>query len=394
MIILSKNDVVPRQFLLDTLRESMKKGIKIEVPTEDLEIASKRQKDALEVLQKEYGIDNPNSNKQLAQYAYEHDELLQYVQDERTGKISFAADNLTKLLDANIPIAGVLNRYKDATNIIKNVNMVISCMGPDSMVHPIVSTQNTNRISYTEPAIMNISKHLLWKMVKSRNPEYELWSVDVRNQEPWIMAHLVDDDKLKEIIQRSYLEKESFYKIIFETIYDRKVENEFEYSEFKMGWNMLTYGGTKKGLLEKCRAIDANALYAFFASLAGYKRYSAECWKMAARNVTTDLTYFGSEVHSDKVGKTKLAKSLADIKVQGTGADILAFLVKGIIDNINNDTTLRNRIEIYYTRHDELIFMVKRNTGETDADITKILHDISDHMIVGWVPFMTEIEKI
>ena len=157
---------------------------------------------------------------------------------------------------------------------------------------------------------------------------------------------------------------------------------------------MLTYGGTKKGLIERCKAIDGAKLYDFLTKLPAYKQYNAACYSKAARGINTDSTYFGSAVHSDAFGTSALARSLADIAIQGTGADILAFLVAHINNEINDDPALRNRVEIYYTRHDEIIFMIKRNENESDEEITQLLKDLTSHMISGWVPFMTDVEKI
>ncbi len=396
MIILNKTDVVPRDRLVTYLEKSMEKGIKVEMPTEELVTAQKRQADALAVLRTEYKIDNPNSNPQLAEYALASGDalLLSIVQDPRTGKISFAKENMARLLQTDIPFAGVLKRYKDATNIIKAINSVMKHQTANGMVHPTIGLQNTNRISYLEPALMNIDKKILWKMIKSRNEGWELWSVDVKNQEPWIFAHLIGDEALTDIIKETYMRRESFYKVVFERVYGRAVDNDYEYNEFKMGWNMLTYGGTKKGLLERCKAIDGAKLYDFRAKLPGYKQYNSACYAKAARGVNVDSTYFGSAVVSDAFGTSALARSLADIAIQGTGADILAFLIAHILDAINDDPALRNRIEIYYTRHDEIIFMIKRNVGETDEDIKQILSDLTSHMVAGWVPFLTDVEKI
>ena len=203
MIILNKTDIVPSAGLEKYLIESMEKGIKVETPTDELAFAQRRQNDALAVLRNEYGIDNPNSNKQLAEYALasRDDLLLSIVQDPKSGKISFAKENMARLLETDIPFAGVLKRYKDATSLIKAVTMIMKCQLPDGRVHPTVSTVNTNRISYTEPPLMNIDKRILWKMVKSRNEGWELWSVDVKNQEPWIFAHLVGDEVLTDIVK-------------------------------------------------------------------------------------------------------------------------------------------------------------------------------------------------
>lgn len=396
MIILNKTDEVPREELINYLQCSMNKGIKVETPTEDLKTAEKRLQDALSVLKNEYGIENPNSSQQLSEYALasKNELLLSIVQDPYTGKISFAKENMARLLETDIPFAGVLKRYKDAANIIKAINTVMKHQLTDGKVHPIVSLQNTNRISYTEPALMNIDKKILWKMVKPRNEDWELWSVDVKNQEPWIFAHLIGDETLTDIVKETYMRKESFYRVVFERLYGRPVDNDYEYKEFKTGWNMLTYGGTKKGLVERCKVIDGAKLYDFLTKLPAYKKYNSDCYSKANKGIKMDMTYFGSPVISDAVGTARLARSLADIAIQGTGADILAFLVKEINEAINDDSELRGRVEIYYTRHDEIIFMIQRNTGETDEDIEQLLHNLSDHMISGWVPFLTDVEKI
>lgn len=396
MIILNKTDKVPREFLVNFLENSMKKGIKINTVETEYEDAKKRMQDAADVLKHQYDIDNPNSSVQLADYALISGDkaLIDIVTDNKTKKISFNKANMARLLELDNPFASVLNRYKVASNKLKNITMIQKFV-KDNYIHPTVTLQNTNRISYIQPALMNIDKTILWKMVQSRNEGWGLWSVDVKNQEPWIFAHLIGDETLTDIVKETYMRKESFYKIVFERLYGRPVENDYEYKEIKTGWNMLTYGGTKKGLLDICKTIDGAKLYDFLTKLPAYKRYNGECYSKARRGVRTDMTYFGSAVTSDKPsGTVQLARSLSDITIQGTGADILAFLVAHITDAINDDPKLRNRIELYYTRHDELIFMVNRKLGETDEDIKNILQSLSAHMINGWVPFMTDVEKI
>ena len=408
MIILNKNDEVPRQYLLDFLRSSMQKGIPVTIPEDELADATKRLNDAKAILQTEFGIANPNSNPQLTEYALRsNDEDIHICCfDERKQKYSFAAENIAKLIAKNNRFAIILQRYKDAAAIIKNIESVQKFKSPTytsaegkvierGMIHPMVSLQATNRISYTDPALMNISKKILWKMIEPRNEGWELWSVDVKNQEPWIFSHIINDVTLTKCVEEAYTRKESFYKVVFEHVYGKPVTNDYEYTEFKTGWNMLTYGGTKQGLLERCKVIDGAKLYEFYSKLPGYKAYSAECRRKAYKGITKDTTYFGSIVESGSTFSTSaLARSLADIPIQGTGADILALLVKNINTNIMDDPNIRGRIEIYYTRHDEIIFQFKRNPGETDEDIIKIFHDIADHMIDAWVPFMIDVERV
>lgn len=396
MLIINKTDIVPRKYLVDYLEQSMKKGVNIEVPEAEMKDAQRRQADALNILRTDFGIDNPNSNPQLAEYALSSGDvqLLNIVQDPKTKKISFAKNNMARLLETDIPIAGVLKRYKDASSIIKAIKMVTDFRLPNGRVYPKISLQNTNRISYTEPPLMNISKQVLWKMVQSRNEGWELWSVDVKNQEPWIFAHFLNDEILKSIVQDAYMRKESFYKVAFERVYGYSVTDDYEYTEFKTNWNALTYGATKKGVIERCKLIDGAKLYTYFSKLPGCKAYTANCYSKAARGINIDATYFGSEVRSDAYGTVALARSLADIGVQGTGADILAFLVKHINESIEDDPSLRDYIEIYYTRHDEIVFMVKRKDGETDEDIEYNLRSLTEHTVSDWVPFMVEVEKI
>lgn len=394
MIILSKTDEVPRDYFLDFLRARAKEGIKVEKPVNEYEDAVRRKEDALAVIKNEYGIANPNSHKQLSEYALaSNDSLLLSCVMDYAGKLSFNEESIAKLLEVDHPFGAVLQRYRNATSIIKNIDMIMSCVDSRGLVHPIVSLQNTNRISYTQPALMNINKKILWKMIKPFEG-YELWSMDVKNQEPWIFAHLVGDKELTNLVQEAYMRKESFYKVVFEHVYGRPVTNDYEYKEFKVGWNMLTYGGTKEGLLAVCKSIDGNKLYKFFSGLPAYKEYTAKNRRLAYHKVNTLSTYFGSTVVSDKVGVNALARSLADIGIQGTGADILALLVKNINMNIMDSPELRDKVSIYYTRHDEIIFQVKRDAGETDEDIEKILRELCDHMIDVWVPFMIDVEKI
>lgn len=398
MIIMNKNNKVPREFLLDVLRTNMKEGIEVSLPFLELRDAEKRRQDALTILQEEFLIENPNSPDQLKNYAIRSGDkdIYECCFDQHKQKYSFAADNLAKLLERDSHFAIALKRFRDAKTIIDDLNMIKVNCDVHMRIHPTVSLQLTNRVNYIEPGLMTISKALLWKVIRPLESDWELWSVDVKNQEPWIFSHLIQDETLTQCVQEAYVNKKSFYKVVFEKVYGHPVENDYEYDEFKTSWNALTYGGTKQGLKARCKAVDGAAIYDFYTKLPGYKKYSAACWSKAAKGITKDVTYFGSTVEcaANKATKAALARSLADIPIQGTAADILAFLVKDINANIQDNARYRGRFKIYFTRHDEIIFQVKRNPDETDEDIVNIFHDIADHMVDQWVPFMIDIERV
>lgn len=308
----------------------------------------------------------------------------------RAGKWKVDAEAMKPLALAGREDAIDLLNYRKNKKYLETVESLIEARCGDGRIHPKVSLGITNRINYSKPALMNIPKDLLWAVVAPRKPGNLLISIDIKNQEPWIMANMLGIDRLKAMLSN----KGGLYERVFEDIFGR-LPSEIERREFKSVWLGLTYGLSCKGAEEMCNHIDAKEVYNYFSSFPEYKKYKSKCTALANKGVRYSETYFGTEVFAGDCDKFKLKRVLMDIGIQGTGSDILSLLVKHF-DSEVLDRGLEDKLMLYFSRHDETIV-------EADIDyvsevgkeeVFRILKDIFEHRIDDWEPFQVEIKEV
>ena len=229
-------------------------------------------------------------------------------------------------------------------------------------------------------------------------PMYEndyLWSVDIRNQEPWILAHMTGAKKLIELAEKASDSGSSMYKAVYMDIFGHEIESEEAYDEMKRAWNMLTYGGTLQGLLPRCKVINAETVFNYFKNIKELSDYRGRTFGLAKKMVQSATTVFGTTVFTDAVGG-HLQRSLMDIPIQGTGADILCLITQRIEAELSDMFGGESPIRIYFTRHDELIFDVDRGwQDENGSDTVKgLLKDVCSHRIDDWTAFGLDVEQL
>lgn len=165
--------------------------------------------------------------------------------------------------------------------------------------------------------------------------------------------------------------------------------------EFKVAWNAMTYGASSFGVENMCKNIDGKAVYKYFSKIEAFNNYRKNCTRLANNGIQTISTYFGSQLFAGEEDNGKLKRVLMDLPVQGTASDILSLLIKHADDEIIS-RGLIDKLSIYYTRHDEIIFEVSRNwVDSVGIDTVKaIIMDIVEHRVDDWVPFKVEIEEV
>lgn len=173
-----------------------------------------------------------------------------------------------------------------------------------------------------------------------------------------------------------------------------------ERKEFKTAWNALSYGASSFGISKMCKIIDGKKVYNYFNNLDSFKRYRKAIEKIVNEGKTCVSTVFGNVVYAgyDKVDKKALKRTLLDLPIQGTGADILSCLIRHFEDEVKN-RGLEHKMFIYYTRHDELIIEVNKDLVESNKDfVIETLKDLLEHQVIcngkEWEPFKIEIEMI
>lgn len=165
--------------------------------------------------------------------------------------------------------------------------------------------------------------------------------------------------------------------------------------EFKVAWNAMTYGAGYQGVEKICKHINGKLFYNYFSTIPEFKSYKTNCRKRAEMGIQTINTYFGTVLFAGEDNPNKLQRILMDLPIQGTAADILSLLLKHANEVIKNKG-LDGKLEVFYTRHDELIFEADKEWVD-EIGIEKayeIIRDITEHQVDNWIPFKVDVSEI
>lgn len=353
---------------------------------------------AMESIKSFYGIENPNSTKEWNRYldsnfSHNADVVATLYNND---KCSWSTDGKKMALLIHMDA----DRYKFATNLVAYRRIKKHCETIDNLlkycdkygiIRPTVSMGKTNRINYSEPALMNIPKKLLWGLLAPRKDGNILISVDIKNQEPWILINMLNIKELKEIIRNNPL---GLYNGIYDRVYGGE-PIEIQRDEVKTAWNALTYGATKFGVGQICMNIDSDLICKYFNSIKELKEYTGRCYGKANNKYRDVKTVFGTELRADGKTKGEIRRQLMDLPIQGTGSDILALLIENFDSYVRGRQLIRE-VTLYFPRHDELIIEIDRDyfnkVGE--AYVMDMARDMFEHQIDDWDPFQVKISRV
>lgn len=164
--------------------------------------------------------------------------------------------------------------------------------------------------------------------------------------------------------------------------------------EFKIAWNAMTYGAGLFGVEKMCKHIDGKRFYNYFSSIPEFRKYRNNCKSLADSGRNCINTFFGTTLYSDEENSFKLQRVLMDLPIQGTAADILSLLMRHTNEEIEKN--YKGKLEIYYTRHDEMIFEADRNwVMEVGIDnVLSIIQSMTEHQVDDWKPFKVEVKEL
>jgi hypothetical protein len=184
------------------------------------------------------------------------------------------------------------------------------------------------------------------------------------------------------------------YESIFKAWFNKDCTKE-ERAEFKMAWNALTYGSSKKNIEARCKLIDADLMYHNFNSIPELKKYREDCTRKGYGGVTSCKTIFGTELVCDARKGMALARQHMDYPIQGSGVDILAFLNTNLAD-MADSYGYGELIKPYFFRHDECIIQIDNALIDMlgDDGIDNFLKETFEHQIDSWVPFDVKISRL
>ena len=194
-----------------TLEILMRRGIRVDNVQKAYDYFTKTVEGTAVELKDEYGIDNPNSTKQIEYYLSNCDDADIYEVCYQNGKWTSNKEALETLKQKGYRFAELLMQYRKSKKLADAAKSLMSLSDSNGCVHPLVSLTKTNRISYASPALMNIPKKLLWDVVTSYKPGNKLWSADIKNQEPSILINIIGADELKPALNS----KSGLYEYMF-----------------------------------------------------------------------------------------------------------------------------------------------------------------------------------
>lgn len=167
-----------------------------------------------------YGVANPNSPKQIVEYISNlsskidpnsRNDIINICFDDQAGKWTTNADAMQALAGIGYTFAQDLLDYRHAKKYAESIEGIVKYADKDGLVHPQVSLNKTNRVSYSNPGLMTIPKKLLWHMIAPYTPGNILYSADIKNQEPSILINMTNATELKYALQS----EEGLYETMF-----------------------------------------------------------------------------------------------------------------------------------------------------------------------------------
>jgi DNA polymerase I-like protein with 3'-5' exonuclease and polymerase domains len=381
-------DVPNHDLAYEKLSESIAKGIRVDVEKVK-ELIKDYNKKAYDVSVEliSHGINNPNSPAQvkaafMKALAPEDVKLCEWQ-----GKITFKKEILNRLSEAGYGLADILKEYRNNKKYAENLQSLLEHTDSDGLIHPELTRGITNRFNYSKPALMNIPKKLLWDVIIPRGDGNVLYSIDIHQQEPYIIINMLEIEELLDLVR----EEGDFYKALYRAAFSHDCTEE-QRTEVKRAWNAMSYGATQASVCEYCTLFDGKVLYKYFNSIPEYKEYKNKCFSLSKKHTHATKTLFGTEIFADEEG-FKLARMLMNIPVQGTGADILAFLIENFYDKTLTATGQESSaLSLYYTRHDEIIVEVDGKYSE--ESVLKFLNEVFEHCIEDWEPFKLQIQRV
>lgn len=460
-----------------------------------------------------YGIDNPNSTKQLTEFIKDlssrvsldsKNDIINICYNDESDKWTTSAEAMEKLADLGYEFASDLLDYRHAKKYAEALESVSEAIDDCGLIHPTVSLGKTNRVNYSKPGIMTIPKELLWDIVKPYKDGNYLYSIDIKNQEPNLLINISGADELKYALESEEGLYETMYKNCFkprvlanvlvdtlpedrvykipelkalgtvspamysaskpltrdlycngkrvvaiETVCvgsskgvypslpdnifveledgdicnvpvkwesaDKKFKKASDYTllgelegievvvskvgrrEFKQSWLALSYGASSFGIKSMCKTIDGGQVYKYITGIKAIKDYRNQIDKISRQGISTICTIFGTRLFAGDFGGDykRLKRILLDLPIQGSGADILSLLIERFY-SYTSEKGLSDKLELYYTRHDELIVEVNKDWACEVGDkyVKDILADMLEHQIDDWTPFKLEIKRV
>jgi hypothetical protein len=399
---------------------------------------------------KQLGLRNPDSPQQLEWFlrSFNSLEIAAQMYDLKKARWNFTVEAFSALADkyASVTELRLLFEYKKYQATARSFKSLEKQLKDCGMAYPKVKLTSTNRIMFTEPYISGLPK--ICRPFRPCDVDSVLISVDVKAQEPTIIANWFGSEKLRRI---TATESDIYTGAAKAAFIPRVKVCDNSVSEVRGGAWLWGTGDALRYIEDvPVSAVDALPTLVVGVFQSGAHRMLPVTWsvvkrepigellpaalsfrltpaerqevktvwstiayggsKNTAREFCTEIdggaladyvkaevtplkfsesgvvTYFGTKLATEK---NSLSRALNNRAVQGTGADLTALLIEHFYSEPRPEG-----IDIYFTRYDELVLQVSRRFIDSFGgaeQVSEYLHDIFEHKVDEFSPFRVDV---
>jgi DNA polymerase-1 len=377
--------------LVEVLREMEQVGVKLDV--ERLGGVATRVKDEIRTLEQEiwelagdeFVIGSP---QQLGQILFEKLGLSK----KRRGKTGFSTDaRVLQAIRDEHPIVPKIERWRELNQLTKTYLDVLPHLTDErSRIHTTFeqAIASTGRLSSNNPNMQNVPVRTeLGREVRGcfeAEPGHVLVSADYSQVELRILAHVADEQVLKDIFLRGEDVHTATASQVFEK--DPSELTPMDRSKAKMINYGIVYGLSDYGLADRLNIPREEAkafIDAYLTRFANVHAFMTSTIEQAKEDGHV-TTLFGRrrqipEIRARNFQVRSLGERLAvNTVIQGTAADVLKLAMIGCHRALRANPELKTRQIL--TVHDELLFEVPEDEVEAVFDI------VQREMLAPWQP--------
>ena len=324
---------------------------------------------AYQIVGREFNLGSP---KQLQEILFEERKLPK-TKRIKTGYTTDAESLQALFLQTEDPLLEHLLRHRDVAKLKSTVDGLLKSVSDDGRIHTTFfqTVAATGRLSSTDPNLQNVpirteEGRSIRRAFKVGDGFESLMSADYSQIEMRIMAHLSEDDGLKE----AFASGEDLHSTIAGKVFDTDKVTADHRRKIKAMSYGLAYGLSAYGLSQQLgvSTSEANGLMEdYFARFGGVRDYLHQVVAQARRDDFT-ATVLGRrrylpDLNSDNRQRREMAERMAlNAPIQGSAADIIKVAMLRV-DRALKKAKLRSRMLLQV--HDELVFEVA--PGEREA---------------------------